>query len=83
MYVFYVYMLCYLLVEFVHLSIMRSFSFFPLSLQVGSRYLDHLIVERKYSEAASLCPKLLRGSAPAWERYNLSLFVSLLLCSDL
>ncbi|KAK9279527.1 hypothetical protein L1049_013206 [Liquidambar formosana] len=30
--------------------------------EVGSRYLDHLIVERKYAEAASLCPKLLRGS---------------------
>uniref|UniRef100_A0A6N2LGR2 Vacuolar protein sorting-associated protein 41 homolog n=1 Tax=Salix viminalis TaxID=40686 RepID=A0A6N2LGR2_SALVM len=37
--------------------------------QVGSSYLDHLIVERKYGEAASLCPKLLRGSAPAWERW--------------
>uniref|UniRef100_A0A2N9IW62 Vacuolar protein sorting-associated protein 41 homolog n=1 Tax=Fagus sylvatica TaxID=28930 RepID=A0A2N9IW62_FAGSY len=37
--------------------------------QVGSRYLDHLIVERKYAEAASLCPKLLRGSASAWERW--------------
>uniref|UniRef100_A0A7N2KMA0 Vacuolar protein sorting-associated protein 41 homolog n=1 Tax=Quercus lobata TaxID=97700 RepID=A0A7N2KMA0_QUELO len=36
---------------------------------VGSRYLDHLIVERKYAEAASLCPKLLRGSASAWERW--------------
>ncbi|KAK6138139.1 hypothetical protein DH2020_028119 [Rehmannia glutinosa] len=38
-------------------------------IQVGSRYLDHLIVERKYAEAASLCPKLLRGSAAAWERW--------------
>ncbi|TKY48587.1 Vacuolar protein sorting-associated protein 41-like [Spatholobus suberectus] len=37
--------------------------------EVGSRYLDHLIVERKYTEAASLCPKLLRGSASAWERW--------------
>ncbi|KAJ6344892.1 hypothetical protein OIU78_007725 [Salix suchowensis] len=37
--------------------------------EVGSSYLDHLIVERKYGEAASLCPKLLRGSAPAWERW--------------
>ncbi|XP_050378991.1 vacuolar protein sorting-associated protein 41 homolog isoform X2 [Argentina anserina] len=37
--------------------------------EVGSRYLDHLIVERKYAEAASLCPKLLRGSASAWERW--------------
>ncbi|GAB4827206.1 Vacuolar protein sorting-associated protein 41 [Ancistrocladus abbreviatus] len=37
--------------------------------QVGSRYLDHLIVERKYAEAAALCPKLLRGSAAAWERW--------------
>ncbi|KAG5515636.1 hypothetical protein RHGRI_036620 [Rhododendron griersonianum] len=36
---------------------------------VGSRYLDHLIVERKYAEAASLCPKLLQGSASAWERW--------------
>ncbi|XP_027340722.1 vacuolar protein sorting-associated protein 41 homolog isoform X3 [Abrus precatorius] len=37
--------------------------------EVGSRYLDHLIVERKYTEAASLCPKLLRGSVSAWERW--------------
>ncbi|GFZ17830.1 vacuolar protein sorting 41 [Actinidia rufa] len=37
--------------------------------EVGSRYLDHLIVERKYAEAACLCPKLLRGSASAWERW--------------
>ncbi|GMH11106.1 hypothetical protein Nepgr_012947 [Nepenthes gracilis] len=37
--------------------------------EVGSRYLDHLIVERKYAEAAALCPKLLRGSASAWERW--------------
>ncbi|KAL7183437.1 hypothetical protein ACSBR2_025777 [Camellia fascicularis] len=37
--------------------------------EVGSSYLDHLIVERKYIEAASLCPKLLRGSASAWERW--------------
>jgi hypothetical protein len=36
--------------------------------QVGSRYLDHLILERQYDKAAELCPKLLRGSAPAWER---------------
>lgn len=41
---------------------------------MGSRYLDHLIVERKYAEAASLCPKLLRGSASAWERYPWSTF---------
>ncbi|XP_062171764.1 vacuolar protein sorting-associated protein 41 homolog [Alnus glutinosa] len=37
--------------------------------EVGSGYLDHLIVERKYAQAASLCPKLLRGSASAWERW--------------
>uniref|UniRef100_A0A7N0RCY2 Vacuolar protein sorting-associated protein 41 homolog n=2 Tax=Kalanchoe fedtschenkoi TaxID=63787 RepID=A0A7N0RCY2_KALFE len=37
--------------------------------EVGSRYLDHLIVERRYAEAAALCPKLLRGSASAWERW--------------
>lgn len=37
--------------------------------KVGAGYLDHLIVERKYAEAASLCPKLLRGSASAWERW--------------
>ncbi|KAL8140404.1 hypothetical protein V2J09_006425, partial [Rumex salicifolius] len=36
---------------------------------VGTRYLDHLIVERKYAEAASLCPKVLRGSVAAWERW--------------
>ncbi|KAL5713390.1 Vacuolar protein sorting-associated protein 41 [Ranunculus cassubicifolius] len=40
--------------------------------EVGSRYLDHLILERKYAEAASLCPKLLRGSASAWERWVFS-----------
>ncbi|XP_050206162.1 vacuolar protein sorting-associated protein 41 homolog isoform X2 [Mercurialis annua] len=37
--------------------------------EVGSRYLDHLIVERRYADAASLCPKLLQGSASAWERW--------------
>nr|DAD47157.1 TPA_asm: hypothetical protein HUJ06_017094 [Nelumbo nucifera] len=37
--------------------------------EVGSRYLDHLILERKYAEAAMLCPKLLRGSASSWERW--------------
>ncbi|XP_039063504.1 vacuolar protein sorting-associated protein 41 homolog [Hibiscus syriacus] len=37
--------------------------------EVETRYLDHLIVERKYAEAASLCPKLLRGSPKAWERW--------------
>ncbi|KAL2623253.1 hypothetical protein R1flu_003458 [Riccia fluitans] len=37
--------------------------------EVGSRYLDHLLLERQYAQAASLCPKLLRGSAPAWERW--------------
>ncbi|KAL5213790.1 hypothetical protein ABZP36_002942 [Zizania latifolia] len=37
--------------------------------EVGSRYLDHLIIERKYAEAARLCPKLLRGSPSAWERW--------------
>jgi hypothetical protein len=37
-------------------------------IQVGSRYLDHLIIERKYAEAAQRCPKLLRGSPSAWER---------------
>lgn len=44
---------------------------------MGSGYLDHLIVERKYAQAASLCPKLLRGSASAWERYYLPLFITL------
>jgi hypothetical protein len=38
---------------------------------VGSRYLDHLLLERQYAQAAALCPKLLRGSAPAWERYSI------------
>ncbi|KAK8934221.1 hypothetical protein KSP39_PZI014871 [Platanthera zijinensis] len=37
--------------------------------EVGSRYLDYLIVERKYADAACLCPKVLRGSASAWERW--------------
>ena len=41
--------------------------------QVGSRYLDHLILERHYDKAAELCPKLLRGSAPAWERLVLGI----------
>ncbi|KAI7983825.1 hypothetical protein LOK49_LG15G01754 [Camellia lanceoleosa] len=41
----------------------------PLYYIVGSSYLDHFIVERKYTEAASLCPKLLRGSTSAWERW--------------
>ncbi|KAJ8432343.1 hypothetical protein Cgig2_021113 [Carnegiea gigantea] len=36
--------------------------------EVGSRYLDHLLAEKKYDEAASLCPKILCGSASAWER---------------
>ncbi|CAL5423842.1 unnamed protein product [Camellia sinensis] len=38
--------------------------------KVGSSYHDHLIVERKYIEAASLCPKLLRGSVSAWKRLH-------------
>lgn len=37
--------------------------------EVGSRYLDHLVLERQYAQAAALCPKLLRGSAAAWERW--------------
>ncbi|XP_024396785.1 vacuolar protein sorting-associated protein 41 homolog [Physcomitrium patens] len=37
--------------------------------EVGSRYLDHLLLERQYDKAAELCPKLLRGSASAWERW--------------
>ncbi|CAK9872351.1 unnamed protein product [Sphagnum jensenii] len=37
--------------------------------EVGSRYLDHLLLERQYAQAAALCPKLLHGSAPAWERW--------------
>ncbi|RZC77090.1 hypothetical protein C5167_001267 [Papaver somniferum] len=37
--------------------------------EVGTRYLDHLILERRYADAASLCPKLLRGSSSAWERW--------------
>ncbi|CAM6096608.1 unnamed protein product [Calypogeia fissa] len=37
--------------------------------EVGSKYLDHLVLERQYAQAASLCPKLLRGSAAAWERW--------------
>lgn len=37
--------------------------------EVGSRYLDHLVLERQYGQAAALCPKLLRGSAAAWERW--------------
>ncbi|KAI8031793.1 hypothetical protein LOK49_LG01G02625 [Camellia lanceoleosa] len=52
------------------LSITRQRTMLLLMLysQVGSRYRDHLIVEMKYTEAASLCPKLLQGSASAWER---------------
>ncbi|XP_078150980.1 vacuolar protein sorting 41 [Carex rostrata] len=37
--------------------------------EVGARYLDRLIIERRYAEAASRCPKLLRGSTSAWERW--------------
>ncbi|CAN6471406.1 unnamed protein product [Victoria cruziana] len=37
--------------------------------EVGAKYLDHLILERKYAEAASLCPKLLRSSTSSWERW--------------
>ncbi|KAJ7513739.1 hypothetical protein O6H91_23G012400 [Diphasiastrum complanatum] len=37
--------------------------------EVGSRYLDHLLLERQYAQAAALCPKLLRGSASAWEQW--------------
>lgn len=37
--------------------------------EVGSRYLDHLLAEKRYDEAAALCPKLLKGSASAWERW--------------
>ncbi|XP_057247651.1 vacuolar protein sorting-associated protein 41 homolog isoform X2 [Beta vulgaris subsp. vulgaris] len=37
--------------------------------EVGSRYLEHLLAEKRYGEAAALCPKLLRGSASAWERW--------------
>ncbi|WOG95927.1 hypothetical protein DCAR_0415256 [Daucus carota subsp. sativus] len=37
--------------------------------KVGSKYLDHLIGRRNYAKAASLCPKLLQGSASAWERW--------------
>ncbi|CAO2813254.1 unnamed protein product [Amaranthus hypochondriacus] len=37
--------------------------------EVGSRYLEHLLAEKRYDEAAALCPKLLRGSASAWERW--------------
>ncbi|KAL1558191.1 Vacuolar protein sorting-associated protein 41 [Salvia divinorum] len=36
--------------------------------EVKLKYLDSLIVEHKYAEAAARCPKLLRGSA-AWERW--------------
>jgi hypothetical protein len=42
--------------------------------KVGSRYLDHLLLERQYAQAAALCPKLLHGSAPAWERYRIVVF---------
>eukprot|EP00252_Welwitschia_mirabilis_P005003 TRINITY_DN1539_c0_g1_i1.p1 TRINITY_DN1539_c0_g1~~TRINITY_DN1539_c0_g1_i1.p1 ORF type:complete len:997 (-),score=210.12 TRINITY_DN1539_c0_g1_i1:238-3228(-) len=37
--------------------------------EVGASYLDHLISTGQYQEAAALCPKLLRGSAAAWERW--------------
>ncbi|XP_024534538.1 vacuolar protein sorting-associated protein 41 homolog [Selaginella moellendorffii] len=36
--------------------------------EVGAQYLDHLILGREYALAASLCPKILRGSVEAWER---------------
>ncbi|KNA17401.1 hypothetical protein SOVF_080170 [Spinacia oleracea] len=37
--------------------------------EVGSRYLEHLLAEKRYVEAAALCPRLLQGSASAWERW--------------
>lgn len=37
--------------------------------EVGLSYLDRLISTGKYAQAAALCPKLLRGSATAWERW--------------
>ena len=37
-------------------------------LQVGALYLDHLIIQRKYAQAASLCPRLLQSNVAAWER---------------
>ncbi|KAH9294010.1 hypothetical protein KI387_040783, partial [Taxus chinensis] len=38
--------------------------------EVGSKYLHYLVFsERQYAKAAALCPKLLRGSAAAWERW--------------
>eukprot|EP00271_Cylindrocystis_brebissonii_P008266 TRINITY_DN22316_c0_g6_i1.p1 TRINITY_DN22316_c0_g6~~TRINITY_DN22316_c0_g6_i1.p1 ORF type:complete len:410 (+),score=61.66 TRINITY_DN22316_c0_g6_i1:160-1230(+) len=37
--------------------------------KVGGKYLDHLFVARKYAQAASLCPKLLRGSPSEWEKW--------------
>ena len=37
--------------------------------EVGLLHLDRLISTGKYAQAAALCPKLLHGSATAWERY--------------
>ncbi|GBG66483.1 hypothetical protein CBR_g63066 [Chara braunii] len=35
--------------------------------EVGRRYLDHLLLQKKYADAAALCPKLLKGNAASWE----------------
>lgn len=36
--------------------------------QIAAKYLDRLLSDGEASKAAALCPRLLRGSASAWER---------------
>ena len=36
--------------------------------QIAAKYLDRLLLDGEASKAAALCPRLLRGSAAAWER---------------
>ena len=36
--------------------------------QIAAKYLDRLLSDGESSKAAALCPRLLRGSAAAWER---------------
>jgi len=41
----------------------------PVLDQIAAKYLDRLLSDGQASKAAALCPRLLRGSAAAWERW--------------
>lgn len=38
-------------------------------LDIGQKYLTHLVKEKKFEEAAALCPSVLKGDAKLWERW--------------